>query len=101
VLQTQRKHQEANEMCHQLLEFCTEKYRRDHRYVLVSSRLLAELLQNEDRLDEASEVLQQGLEAVNLGPTLNHLDIRHATMSLMSVLGRQKKMREVADLLRR
>jgi tetratricopeptide (TPR) repeat protein len=101
VLQTQRKHQEANEMCHQLLEFCTEKYGRDHRYVLVSSRLLAELLQNEDRLDEASEVLQQGLEAVNPGPTLNHLDIWHATMSLVSVLGRQKKMREVADLLRR
>jgi tetratricopeptide (TPR) repeat protein len=101
VLQKQQKHQEAKNMCDQLLEFCTKTYGRDHRYVLASSRLLAELLQKEGKLDEASEVLQQGLEAVNPGPALDHIDIWHATMSLLSVLGRQKKMREVADLLRR
>jgi tetratricopeptide (TPR) repeat protein len=97
VLLGQGKHQDAEDMCHQLLELCAH-YGNDHRFRLASSLPLASLLPDEGRLDEASEVLQQGLKAVNLRAVVNHLDIWQATMSLASIFRQQKKMREVANL---
>jgi tetratricopeptide (TPR) repeat protein len=100
VLRRQEKHQEAKNVCHELLDFCAHNYEIDHRFRLTSSQLLAELLRNEGRLDEASEVLQQALEAVNHGPGHDHIYTWDATMSLVVLLSLQKKTREVVEVLR-
>jgi tetratricopeptide (TPR) repeat protein len=98
MLERQGKHQEAEKLCYQLLEFCTKKYGIHHRYRLESSRVLAELMQRAGRLDEASELLQQGLEAVEPRTVFDLCEVQTNIDALEHILRLQGKVREVAHL---